>query len=490
MSYKHGITVQENPTTLEQPIESLSSLQVAFGTAPINMAEDIDAVVNKPIKIQNYEEAKAKLGYSDNWESYTLCEVMDASFRQIKAGPVVFVNVIDPEMHKKSVSAESIEIVEKEAKIEKEGILLDSLVLKNKDGATTYVKDTDYIADFDNEGNVVISALSGGAITDSTNSLQADFDQLDPSKVTNEDVIGGYDSTTNEYKGIETVSTIFPKLDSVPTILFAPGFSKDTAVGAALASKSEGINGSFKTENVLDVEGNSIDEAIEDKYMKIFEDKSSMVCWPKVKIRGKVYWLSSILAPVLSRTDAENGDVPYKSPSNKRVPVEAGVTSDGKEMFLDQLLGNRLNGKGIVTAINMRGWRIWGNNTAMYDYDIHQYEVPDPKDRFIAVRRMFNWWGNTFILNYFDEVDDPTSYRLIENAVDSENIRANGFQARGQIAGAKIEFKQSENPTSQILDGKIKFTQKIGFLTPAKEIENELEFDPTILTNSLFRGEQ
>ncbi|WP_163538304.1 phage tail sheath family protein [Gracilibacillus sp. YIM 98692] len=478
MPYKHGIYVTENPTTFEQPIKSLASQQVVFGTAPINLAEDIDAAVNEPVLARNFEEAKAKLGYSENWSDYTLCEVMDASFKQIKVGPVVFVNVLDPSTHIQNITAEEVQVNNQEAKVEKEGILLNSLVVKSSDGATTYEEDLDYLAGFDNDGYVVISILDDGSIGSSVSSLQVDYDQLDPSQVTNEDVIGGYDESTNTYKGIEIVITIFPKLDVVPTILFAPGFSQYSDVGSVLVAKSESINGSFKTENVLDLEGSTIDDAIADKSTKQYDDKSSILCWPKAKINGKTYHYSSVVAAVLSRTDAENENVPYQSPSNKRIPVEAMVNDNDQEIFLDQVQGNRLNGKGIVTAVSMRGWRVWGNNTAMYDDEMDS--IPDPKDRFIAIRRMFNWWGNSFILNYFDRVDDPTSYRLIESVVDSENIRANGFQARGQIAGAHIEFREQDNPTSQIMDGKIQFIQKIGFLTPAKEIENVLEFDPTI----------
>ncbi|WP_121614791.1 phage tail sheath family protein [Virgibacillus halodenitrificans] len=484
MSYQHGIRIEENPTTFDQPMQSLSSLQVVFGTAPINMAENVPGAVNTPIIASTFEEAKRKLGYSENWNSYTLCEAMDASLKRIKVGPVAFINVLDPAIHKKNVASASLNVKDKEAVINEEGVLLDSLVVKNDTADLT--RGTDYLADFDQSGKVVISLITSTSIS----TLTVTYDQLDPSMITPADIVGGYDAATNQYKGIEAVSTIFPKLGLVPTILLAPGYSKEQEVGAVLAAKSENINGSFKTENVLDVEGDTIEKAIEDKGLKLFDDKSSIVCWPKVKINGKTYWYSTIMAAVMARTDAENEDVPYKSPSNKRIPVESAVNSQGKEVYLDQLQGNRLNGKGIVTAINMRGWRVWGNNTAMYDYDIHKEAVPDPKDRFVAVRRMFNWWGNNFILNYIDRVDDPTSYRLIESVVDEENIRANGFQARGQIAGARIEFRQADNPVSEILNGRIQFIQKIGFLTPAKEIVNVLEFDPTMLTESLFGGEQ
>lgn len=482
--YEHGISVMEKATSIEQPKQT-TNVQVIFGTAPVNLAVNITDAVNKPILAKSFEEAKQKLGYSEDWDKYTLCQSMDASFKQLKVSPVVFVNVLDPTEHKKTVADELTTVTNQEAKISKEGVLLDTLVVKSSDGVTSYIKNTDYLADFNNDGQVVISVLSGGNI--SGTEVKVSYDYLDPSMVTDADVIGGYDSATNTYTGIETVQTVYPKFAIVPSLLLAPGFSHKATVGAVLIAKTAKINGSFNAQAVLDVEGLNKDQAILDKGTKQYSDKSAFICWPKAKIGDRTYWYSAIVAALLARTDAENDGVPYKSPSNKPIPVTAMVNASGQEIYLDQVQGNTLNAKGIVTALHLSRWRAWGNNTSFYDADSE--EAYDPKDRFIAIRRMFDWWGNSFIQNYFEKVDDPANYRLIESIVDSENIRANGFQARGQIAGARIEFRASDNPISQILNGKIRFTQKIGFYTPAEVIENELEFDPTILSDALIGGE-
>ena len=69
----------------------------------------------------------------------------------------------------------------------------------------------------------------------------------------------------------------------------------------------------------------------------------------------------------------------------------------------------------------MNGFRMWGNHTGAWPAS------GDAKDVWINVRRMFNWQGNTFILTYFDKVDDPMNAILIENIVDSENIRCAAY---------------------------------------------------------------
>lgn len=75
--------------------------------------------------------------------------------------------------------------------------------------------------------------------------------------------------------------------------------------------------------------------------------------------------------------------------------------------------------------------------------------------------------------------------RLIDAVVDSENIRANGYVARGMLAGAKIEFRESENPVTDLKNGILRFHQFLTPFPPAETIENTLEFDPTMLQSAL-----
>lgn len=478
-SYNHGISVLENPTTLEQPLEALSAVQVVFGTAPINQVNN--PTVNKPILIKSFEEAKRHFGYSDDFNKYTLCEVMHVNFKMFKVSPIVFVNLLDPAVHKKAVPEMSVEVINKMVIIQQDGILLQSISVKDSSSAITYEENMDYVTGFNEEGNVVISILDGGAITATT--LKVSFDKLDPDAVTSTEVIGGYDAGTNTFSGLELIKTIYPTLNIVPNIILAPGYSDLPEVASVLVAKSYKINGCFNATNVVDLDGKTKEDAIEFKNNNHYMDSSTIACWPKAIVNGKLLNYSTLVAAAYARRNAEDEDIPYRSASNMKIAVNGMVNSDGQEVFLDQVEANVLNAKGIVTAINMNGWRTWGNNTASFDAD-HSGNS-DLKDRFIAVRRMFDWWGNSFIKNFFDRLDGPISHRLIESIVDDENIRANGYQARGIIAGAKIEFKQTENPIGDILNGKIKFIQKVGFFTPAEEIVNVLEFDPTFLSANL-----
>ena len=178
-------------------------------------------------------------------------------------------------------------------------------------------------------------------------------------------------------------------------------------------------------------------------------------------------------------TDASNDDVPNLSPSNKLIGITGLCLEDGTEVTLDQPQANLLNGQGIITAINDSGWKSWGNNTACYPANT------DPKDRWFSVRRFLSWAANSFILTYFSKVDSPANKRLIEAIVDSENVRGNGFVARGVCARYEITFNEDENTTADLLDGKITFHQYITPFTPAEDIEDIIEFDPDALSAAL-----
>lgn len=484
MAYQHGVYIQENPTSITPPLNADSGVQVVVGTAPINLTKNPEEAVNKPILVTSWKEAIENLGYSDDWEKYTLCEVMDFSLRRIGVAPIVFINVLDPKVHKKSETVTLKVNKDDETIIPNHGVLLNSIKVKDAEDSTTYVEDVDYTVSFNDEDYPALFVFDGNIKADSE--VTVEFDVIAPSLAGNEDVIGGYDSETETYTGLELIDQVYPRLGIIPCLIYAPGYTQNIEVASIVDAKSELINGSFNSLNVLDIDSETIksyQDVPEWKKQNSYTSERSILGWPKAKLGDKIYWMSTVIAGTTAYTDTQNDNVPYVSPSNKKLPINATVLTDGKEVYLDQNQANFLNGEGVVTAINMNGWRLWGNNTAAYP------NTTDPKDRFIPIRRVFDWWGNTFILTYFDKVDDPANYRLIENVVDSENIRGNGFQAKGQIAGARIEFRRGDNPMTNILDGRIEFIQKIGAFPPAKNIVNVLEFDPTMVENALHGGE-
>ena len=485
MPYTHGVYVQENPTSVVAPITADSAVQVVVGTAPVNLLADPASALNKPILVNTFAEAAAKVGYSDSFDKFTLCQSIDASFRAFNVAPLVLINVLDPLTHKAVVEASLKEIVAGQVLIKEEGILKAGFTVKDEVGTATYDISDDYTLEFDDEGYILLKVVTGGQIAiDEETKLTINYEKLDPSLVDENDIIGGYTAATGVYKGLENVSQVYPRLGLVPGLILAPGWSHKPAVGTALTAKCEAINGVFTANCLKDIDCTATgvveySAAYAWKNTNSYTGKHDIVCWPMCKIGTKKYNVSSIMAALIAYTDANNGGVPYVSPSNKNIRISGAILADGTEVFLDQAQANILNGQGICTILNLNGWRSWGNNTGVYP------AVSDVKDRFIPVRRMFDWWANTFILTYFQKVDDPLNRRLIEAVVDSENIRANGYKARFQIAGAYMEYNAAENPITALLNGNITFKQYLTPYPPAETIVNVLEFDPAALTAAL-----
>lgn len=474
MAYKHGIYTSEVPTSIVPPVETDAGLPVIFGTAPVHLATD-RAAANRPKLCYTYEEAVGAFGYSKDWKKYTLCEAVYSQFALYNRCPVVLVNVLDPVKHKEDKTNQTITITDGKATIS-EPVLLETLKLKTAEAAEPAKAGVDYEAAYDDDENLVITVIPDGAFKDKT-SIVADYSVLDASKVTADDIIGGIDAFTGAKKGLETLNQVFPLYRMVPGMVLAPGWSHNPEVEAVMKAKAGSINEHFKAIVLVDVPTADVKKYSDVpswKNQHNYTGVDEVVCWPMVKMGSNIYHMSTQLMGVICTTDSSDEDgLPYMSPSNKSMQIEGLCLEDGTEVVMEPETANYLNGQGIVTALNfIGGWKSWGNNTACYPSDT------DAKDRFICTRRMMNWHAATFIQTYWSKVDDPTNKRLINTIVDSENIRLNGLTARGVLLGGRVEFQSAENPTTSLLDGKIKFHTYLMMPLPARDIENVIELDP------------
>ena len=110
---------------------------------------------------------------------------MYASFKLFQISPVVFVNVLDPKKHRKDIEAKSYEVKNHQAVVKTTGFLLDELTVKTQNAgahvgearigeavtggeSVTLTADTDYIAEFDEYGYLVITVLSAGKAYEAT----------------------------------------------------------------------------------------------------------------------------------------------------------------------------------------------------------------------------------------------------------------------------------------------------------------------------------
>jgi hypothetical protein len=362
MAYQHGITVLEQATSLTAPIEGDSAIQVVFGTAPINLAEDPYSATNVPIIAYSYAEAVKQLGFSYDFKKYTLCQSIYASFQLYAVAPVIFVNVLDPKKHKKQNAASTVPVENMQATVQVDGILADTVsVKKDTESGTALKVNTDYVTEFDSNGYLVITLTATGAGKDAK-SLSVTSTSIDPTAVTAADVVGGYNASTGAETGMELVRQIYPKFGVTPGLLLAPGWSHDPDVGLVLAAKCVEINGVFKCECIVDIDSTT------EKGAKVYTEvkakkegagvssEHAYPLWPCFRVGSYILWASAVAAARTAYLDAANDNVPYLSPSNKTISITGTCLADGTEVVLDQVQANALNGVGVTTAINQNGW--------------------------------------------------------------------------------------------------------------------------------------
>lgn len=136
---------------------------------------------------------------------------MYSSFQLYGVSPVFFVNVLDPAKHKKTVDAAEYEIIDRKVSLPLEAIA-ESVKVTDETGATTYKPEEDYGLLYDGE-NLVLEILDGGEIPDSAGKLKIEYTAVDPSKVSDSDIIGGFNVATKKTTGFELVDTAFAKYD-------------------------------------------------------------------------------------------------------------------------------------------------------------------------------------------------------------------------------------------------------------------------------------
>lgn len=478
--YRHGVYARQLPTSIVPPRRVGAALPVVVGAAPVHLiADDALGPVNQPVLIYSYSEAVQTLGPVEvDWSAYTLAEHLYSQFVLFKTAPCVCVNVFDPAVHKTAVVEEAKALVAGRLTLDHPGLVAAPTVTLS-DGTACAAGD-DYTVN--RIAGTITRVATSAVIESDTAALKVSYEYGDPGKVTADDIVGGIDAASGAKSGLELVDQVFPRFGMIPGLILAPGWSGDPLVAAVMSTKAANINGHFRAMAVVDIPCDAAgvtkySDASAWKALNNYADNTMVVCWPLVKLQGKVFHLSTQAAGIMAQVDYANDDVPHESPSNKPLECNGAQLADGTAVWLGPDEANYLNSQGITTANNFNGvWRLWGNRTGAYP------AVTDVKDAFTCIQRMFNWLGNEFILTFWQKVDKPLTRRLIETIVDSYNIRLNGLAARQFILGGRVEFLPEENPFTDLMDGVVNFHLYVTPPSPARDITALIEYDPGYLS--------
>ena len=454
MSYIHG-SYGEIANSKAQNAAQSGSVAVYIGTAPVHQISECaeKGLINKPIKIENLSDAKAKLGWSDDWEKFTLCEAIAAHFNNTvgNVGPIYVVNVLDPETldHQEVLSTITVPKDSNEYEISNENIVVDTITFKD-------LSSEEYTAKYDLNKKVVIIKFKEPTKQEIDGTCMI----VDASKVTKDDIIG---STTEDgqYTGLDSLKLLYQEHNVVLNMLAAPGWSHIPEVYKAMVSTVQKLNGhwdGFVNADIplVDAEGAAIDtiaKAIKWKSDNGYTSERSKVYWPMVKDgSGKVYHLSTVGQATMLRVDLGHDSVPFESPSNKEIMATCQYFGkDSKNKGYDQVTCNGLNEKGITTACFWGGrWVLWGPHTAAFSYGGNM----DARAIFDSNIRMLMHITNSFQLDHGVKIDAPMTPQEKDKILNEEKEKLDVLCGIGALIGTPtVEFVESANSVTDMMNG-------------------------------------
>jgi phage tail sheath protein FI len=357
--FKHGVSWSDVPTSVIAPVQADAGVNVVFGSAPLHLTPNGKDYINRPRIYNRYEDAVAELGYSTDWDTYDICEHMDACFVEFGVFPVIYVAVNNPETGAVTVAPAPHTLVGGQVDSGHEFIAW-TIVVKDSAGTVTYVEGTDYLLSLSSTNTTIVTRIAGGAIASDTAIIEIGGKTPSATPVTATDIIGGINVSTGARTGLEVIEDVFQTTGMVPGVIICPKFSKDPLVAAVMEAKCENINGCFACTCLIDVDTTTVKKPQDVNAWK----NANNIVFPRQQLlfgkpalvgttQTKVFNFASQQGPLMQWVDAYRGNgLPYNSPSNKNLRMNALQLDDGTELSMHLLDANMLNSQGVITALN------------------------------------------------------------------------------------------------------------------------------------------
>ena len=453
--------------SVAQSATQAGTTPVYVGTAPVNLIRDYakKQIVNYPVKISNYINAQKSVGIADDWSAFTLCEAISAHFDNSigNIGPIYLINVLDPDVHRKDAKTSvNLTFSNGRAVISSSTIILDTLALDEK------VEGVDYNVDYNfTSGTVLIT--SADASRKLTGTVVASFDEVDVSKVTAEDIIGGATSG-GVYTGLGALQLLYQEQYQVCNLIAAPTWSEKPEVYNAMLSAAQKINGHWDAFVAADIPltAATIEEAKSWKKSNGYTNERSKVFWPKAKSNtGKVFNLSTLAIVEFMRADYSHNSVPMETCGNKKVAVVSQYFGkESNNRGFDQKTSEDLTSNGISTVVFWGGnWVLWGDHTAAYAYGADV----DPRCIFDVSMRMLFHITNSFQREWGVVIDEPFTRQLKDRILNKEQEKLDGYVAMGALMGhPEVLFLESENSTTDMMNGDFRWDIPVTPTPPLK----------------------
>jgi hypothetical protein len=459
MAYIHGAYGDVVDNSISTAVEA-ENVPVYIGTAPVHQTAGGDTRVNKPVVLTNLAQAIRLMGYSEDWASYTLCEAFRVHFAVKGVGPIVVINVLDPEDHA-AVAGGTADKTPSNGRIildNAEDAVLDSVAIETKDEpAVPKVLGTDYTIAYDYENKRIIITSIGAGL--GTAELAVAWDKVDPSLVDAADVIGASDGE-GVNTGIFAVKDVYHLTSKVPSRILAPGFSSDPTVRAAMLAISVNINGHFDAMIFTDIPivdnatPVTLASAATWKTSNGYDADNEKTFFPLWKgTDSRYYHLSVLFCANLMKQEAESDGLPYHTASNTAVGI-AGAPYFGAESTLlmdDELANEHLNSNGITTVAYLNGWVLWGAHLASYTQsNATNMNIADTN------LAMLQYITNQFQIRRMPDIDDPMSVNRMRQIVSEEQSILDAFISVGALIYGVVQLDLT-NAEEDIPNGDFSF---------------------------------
>ena len=465
MAYKHGTYQNETASDISLPIESSYGYFIV-GTAPLNKIKESKRKINEVVRIGTYKEALEYFG--DTYDlDFSISQAIKVFFELYSVAPIYVVNLVDPATHKKTgTPLNDVSVVNGKVLIPNHKVIPETVIVRN---GSTPIVDKTFV--WTEEGLEIYFTSS------SATSVNIEYDEIDLSMITKSMAIGGYNTNTMKRTGLELLDEVFLKYSELPAFIDVPDFSHESDVAAVLATKAKNLNGNmFETMALINAPiGKKYDEIAKWKDDNNINSEDQLVFYGKLTLSKKIYYQSIHYAALSLRVDIDNDGVPCQSASNYNYKCDGLVWKNSndklEEIILDkEQQANFLNKNGVITAINFKGWRCWGSETAKNPMAI------DPKDKYSYIRRMFKYIGNELVLTYFNKVDQPFTKKLAETITKSMNIRLNSL-VPSKLLAAKAELSKEDNNLISVINGDITWIISLGVTPALKSLTFKKKYD-------------
>ena len=311
----------------------------------------------------------------------------------------------------------------------------------------------------DAEGNYTVDAAAGtvtrvadGAIAANAQ-VRIGYAVPDETKVTNADIVGGTDPTTDAYTGISALLGAASVAGHTPRILIAPGFTSTKTVADALLS----VAGRLRA--TAPIEGPSTTDAAAKTYRDGFSSRRAFLVDPDVQVTedGAIVSApnSAYVAGVIARSDAERGF--WWSPSNREI---LGIVGTARP--IDFALGdpnaraNLLNESEVATIIREQASGSGATAPA----------ARMPSGRSWSVVRTADILNDSLLRSHLWAVDRNISRTYFEDVAEGVNEYIRELVGLGALLGGICIPSPELNTRASIAAGRVYFD--IDFTPPPR----------------------